>query len=247
MGISSKSQERPRRRPRIGEQRRKQQPLKIDRLPVEVRDAIQYLKNVAGKTWAEIEELSALPYSEKWQSKGGGFVNWHALSTDVLEIFPDLRLAQTTLGRWYDLRVRQVMADVQRRSMQARELAAAFAKSVVAKDDQAVLNAARDQLMSLLAEDASPKARINATKGLIALAEMMQQARANTIKERKVATDERKMALLEDRERIARRKLEAETEKAAAKLKKGELTVTDINRLRERVFGLPPVEAAAHA
>jgi hypothetical protein len=240
------SEKRPR-RPRTGEQRRTQQPLKIDRLPVEVRDAIQYLKNSAGKTWEEIEELSALPYDEKWQSKGGGFVNWDALPTPVLELFPEMRLPHSNLHRWYDLRVRQVMADVQRRSVQARELAAAFAKSVVDGEDAAVLNAARDQLMSLLAEDASPKARINATKGLIALAEMLQERRLNDIKERKVAVDERRLVQLEKDAELKRRRLETETEKVAAKLKKGELTVADINRLRERVFGLPPVEAAAHA
>jgi hypothetical protein len=229
--------------PRTGEKRRTQQPLKIDRLPVEVRDAIQYLKNVAGKTWQEIEEISALPYDEKWQAKRAGFVNWDALPTAVLELFPDMHLPHTNLHRWYDLRFRQVMKEVQNRSAQARELATAFAKSVVAKDDQAVLNAARDQLMSLLAEDASPKARINATKGLISLAEMLQEKRLNDIKERKVATDERRMKLLEDREKQARERVDQATQQAAKK-GTGQFSIEDINLLRERTFGLPPLVIA---
>lgn len=229
------------RRPRTGEKRRTQQPLKIDKLPVDVREAIQFLKNVRGKTWQEVEELSGLPYSPKWANDGGGFVNWEALPLEILEQFPAMRLPVTTLHRWYDLRVAQVSAEVQARSGQARELAAAFAKSVVSGGDKAVLNAARDQLMSLLAEDATPNARMAATKGLIALAEMMQGARANDIKERKVATDERKLKLLEDRERQARERLEHETSDAAKKVADGRFSLDDVNRIRERVFGLPPV------
>ncbi len=233
------------RRPRTGERRLRNRTLKIDRLPVEARDAIQHLKNSAGKTWAEIEELSALHYDANWRTKGGGFVNWEALPDDVRELFPDSRLPLSNLHRWYDLRVSQVMAEVQRRSVQARELAAAFAKSVVDKDDGAVLNAARDQLMSLLAEDSTPKARIDATRGLIALAEMMQQQRANNIKERKVAVDERRLAQLEKDADVKRRKLEVETERVAKKVSTGQFSIDDINLLRERTFGLPPLPVPA--
>lgn len=232
-------------RPRTGEKRRTQQPLKIDRLPVEIREAIQHLHNNANKTWLDIEELSALPYNSEWRTKGGGFVNWDALPTPILELFPDMKLPHTNLHRWYDLRVRQVNAEVQARSAQARELALAFAKSVVAGDDGAVLNAARDQLMSILAEDTSPKARMNATKGLIALAEMMQERRLNDIKERKVATDERRIRMLEDREALTRRKLEAEAAKASKKLERGQLTKQDLETLAQRTFGIAP--GAQHA
>lgn len=233
----------PKRRPKTGEKRSVRQPLKIDRLPVEVRDAIQFLKNVRGKTWIEIEELSSLAYQEKWREQGGGFVNWDSLPTEVLELFPDLRLPHSNLHRWYDLRVSQVIAETVARSAQAREIATAFAHSVVEGAGEAVLNAARDQIMSVLAEDATPKGRMAAAAALIALAEMLQKARSNTIKERQVAVDERKLKTLEAREALTRKKLETETERAATRLNKGELTVADINRLRERVFGLPPVEA----
>jgi hypothetical protein len=232
-------------RPRVGERRQKNQPLKIDRLPIEIRESIQYLRNVEGKTWAEIEELSSLPYDKSWKEKRAGFVDWHSLPLPVLELFPNLRIPQMNLLRWYDLRVQQVMEDVRVRSAQARELAAAFAKSVVAGDDLAVLNAARDQLMSLLAEDASPGARITATKGLIALAEMMQGQRHNDLNERKVAVSERRLVQLEKDAELKRRKFAKEMDAAEKKITRGQaLTTEDIDRIRERVFGIGPKQAA---
>jgi hypothetical protein len=221
---------------RTGEKRQRNLPLKIDRLPVEVRGAILQLRDV-GKTWKEIEELSSLPKSE------GGFVDWESLPTPVLELFPNLQIPYTNLHRWHDLRVRQVTEETMSRSAQAREIAEAFAKSVVAGGDEAVLNAARDQLMAILAEDSTPKGRLNATKGLIALAEIMQGRRANDIKERKVATDERKIKLLEERERQARERVDQATQ-SAAKKGTGQFSIEDINLLRERTFGLPPLVIA---
>src|SRR5882672_10887283 len=117
-------------RPKTGDKRRVNQPLKIDRLPVEVREAIKYLKNV-GKTWQEIEELSSLPFNKKWAIADGGFVNWDDLPTSVLELFPEMRLPHTNLHRWFDLRVEQITAEVMARSAQAREIATSFAKSIV--------------------------------------------------------------------------------------------------------------------
>jgi hypothetical protein len=231
-------------RPRTGEKRAVRQPLKIDRLPIEVRDAILQLRD-RGKPWAEIEEISALKYSKDWASGRGGFVNWEELSPAVAALFSVRKLPKSNLQRWYDIRVSQVMAETMARSAQARELAAAFAKSVVAGEDKAVLNAARDQLMSLLAEDTTPKARAVAARGLIALAEMQQGSRANDIKERKVAVDERRLVQLEKDADLKRRRMEAETTKAAKKVQSGQFSLDDINLLRERTFGLPPLQAAA--
>lgn len=218
-------------RPRTGERRQTNQPLKIDKLPLEVRDEILRLRNRENRTWQEIEELSALPKDR------GGFVDWHALELPVLEMFPDLRIPHSNLHRWYDLRVSQVREDVMRRSAQAREIAEAFAKSTVANDDEAALNAARDLVMGILAEDGTPGGRMRVAKTLIALAEMLQERRLNDIKERMVAVDERKIAALEKREALARKKLEAETEKLQKKAAKGTLTKADLDRLTERTFG----------
>ena len=236
-------------RPRTGEKRSRNRTLKLDVLigaQPQVRDAILSLRD-KGATWPEIAEQSARPWSKNWATDHGGFIDWDALPTHALETFPDLRLPQTTLQRWFDLRVRQVASEVMVRSAQARQLAAAFAKSIVDGDEGAVLNAARDQLMSLLAEDASPKARINATKGLIALAEMMQERRLNDIKERKVAVDERRLVQLEKDAELKRRKFAKEMDAAEKKITRGEaLTADDINRIRERVFGIGPAPVAAH-
>ncbi len=234
-------------RPKTGDKRRANQPLKIDRLPAVVHEAIQYLKNIRGKTWQEIEEQSSRPFSANWQKDFGGFVPWETLPIDVLELFPDLRLPHTNLHRWYDLRVSQVQAEVMARSEQARVIARAFAKSVVAKSDEAVINAARDQIMSVLSEDASPKGRMSAAKALIGLAEVMQGARGNKIKERKATVDERRIRMAEEKEKLARQRMEAATTQAAKKIKDGKFGIDDINALREKVFGMPPLEAVTHA
>lgn len=228
-------------RAKTGDKRAVNRTLHIDRLPPSIHEEILRLKNQSGKTWEEIEALSA----EQFKKDGkGGFIKWESLPTDVLELFPNLRLPHSSLHRWYDLRVGQVTREAIARTAFAREIAGTFSKALVGKQDEAVINAATAQLMALLAEDASPGARAGATRGLIALAEVMQSVRANTIKERKVAVDERKLKALEAREELSRRKLEQETENAAKKLGKGgEVTLEDLNRLRERTFGLPPVSA----
>ena len=117
--------EKTRRRPATGEKRRTQQPLKIDKLPIEVREAILWLRNNEGRTFDQIEEQSAQPYSEKWRTDGRGFVNWEALPLPVLELFPMLHLPHSNLQRWHDLRFKQVQRDIEARSAQARELATA--------------------------------------------------------------------------------------------------------------------------
>lgn len=186
---------------KTGEIRKANQPLKIDRLPISVHEAILHLRNVEGKTWQEIEDRSAEPVGEGLS----GFVEWEKLETPVLELFPQKRIPHSNLHRWYDLRVEQVRRDVLNRSAQAREIAQAFSKSVVEGGDEAVLNAARDTFMSILAEDSSTKGRAAAGKALIVLADVMQGARANDIKERKVAIDEKVLQIkLDDIERKAK-------------------------------------------
>lgn len=233
----------PKPRAKTGEPREVNRQLKIDRLPLEVRDAILTLRD-QGKTWPEIEELSALPYGDEWETKRRGFVNWDALPLRVLDLFPDMRLPHSNLHRWHDLRVSQVIAETMARSQRAREIAAAFARSVVEGADDAVTNAARDQFMSILAEDATPRGRMNAAKGLIALMDVMNESRANAIKERKVAVDERKLAQLEKDAELKRKKFEKEMHAAEKKITRGEaLTPQDIDRIRERVFGIGPTPA----
>jgi len=236
-------------RPRTGDKRKANQPLKIDKLPVEVRDAVLYLRNQGLKTWMEIEELSALKYEPKWKGTLGGFVDWNSLPLHLLELFPDMRLPHTSIHRWYDLRFDQVRREVTQRSDAARKIAEAFAASAVDNADEAVINAARDTLMSILAEDGSSDSRIVATKGLLKLSEVMSKARTNEIRERIVSVDERRVAQLEKDAELRRKRMEVETETVAKKMTRGELTLEDINKLRRNTFGLPPLpsEPAAAA
>ncbi len=171
-------------RPKTGDARKTNQPLKIDRLPPSVHHTIQALYVQGGKVWTEIEELSAIPKDK------GGFVDWENLPTEVLELFPTRRLPHSNLHRWFDLRVRQVRTETLRRADQAREIAEAFAKSNMVNGDEAVINASRDVLMGVLTEDSSEVGRMNAAKGLLKLAEVMQKAKTNEIRERKVSVDE---------------------------------------------------------
>jgi len=231
------------RRARTGDKRKANQPLKIDRLPGEVQARILELRNREGKTWQEIEDLSAEPLASGEHPHARGFIDWQSLALSVLELFPEMRLPHTTLHRWYDLRVAQVQRDVLVRSKQAQKIAEAFAQSNVAQGDEAVVNACRDTLMSMLSEDMTEDTRLVATKGLLKLSEVMSKVRTNEIRERVVSVDERRVAQLEKDAELRRKRMEVESETVAKKMSRGELTLADINKLREKTFGLPPLPA----
>jgi hypothetical protein len=178
-------------RPRTGEKRKTNQPLNMDRLPPEVLDVILQLRNGRGKTWEEISDLTAQPVGDK----NCGFIDWEKLDVSVRRLFPKRRIPLTTLHRWYDIRIRQVRDDVAVKSEQARAIAESFAKSQMVNGDEAVINAARDTLMGVLSEDGSAEGRMNATKGLIKLGELMQKARTNSLRERAVSIDETNLQL----------------------------------------------------
>ncbi len=235
------------RRPRTGEKRKTEQPLKIDRLPSHITDAILYLRNEVGKTWMEIEALSAEPYLKDWKAGEGGFVDWNAVPLNVLELFPDMRLPHTTLHRWYDIRVAQVQKDVMARSKQAQKIAEAFAKSNVADGDEAVINAARDTLMSVLSEDGTSAGRLNATRGLLKLSEVMSRAKTNEIRARQVSVEERRIAQLEKDAEQKRARFQKEMDSAEKKITEGRpITLDDINDIRMKVFGMGPAPVAAN-
>ena len=222
-----------RKRPATGDARKTHHPLKIDRLPVLVQAAICDLYR-GGFTWMEIEQLSKQPIAER------GFVEWDKLDTEVLELFPGRYIPHSNLHRFYDLRIAQVKKSVMERSSQAREVAEAFANSVVEGGSEAVVNAARDTIMTVLAEDNSAGGRSKAARALVGLAEVMQTARANDIKERKVAVEERKLTAVLDEIARKQRVMDEETARMSKKATKGQIGPEDIDRLRERVFGLPP-------
>ena len=139
----------------------------------------------------EIEALSAEPFGRDKD----GFVDWDNLEPELVALFPNKRIPHTNLHRWHDLRNEQVAAEAARLSIAAQQIAKSFAKATVANDDLAVMNAARDTIMGVLTEDASAEGRQNCAKSLIKLGDLMQKARANDIKERKVSVDEQTLQI----------------------------------------------------
>jgi hypothetical protein len=229
---------------RTGVPRKTKQPLDIDRLPDSVRGAILFLRNKKGKTWKEIEALSAEPFNK---GKGPGFVDWENVPKDVARKFPGRKITDSKLQRWWDLRVDQVSANVERMAIQAREISAVFSKAVSGDDKNAVIGATRDILLGILAEDGSVRGRAGVAQGLIALAGVMEQGVANEIRKRVVDQNERKLKALEAREAAAKAKLDAELARLSKKGTKKPITQAELDAVYERTFGPRPVPSKSQA
>lgn len=208
------------------------QPLKIDQLPPETRDEIQKLRAL-GKTWTEIEELSKK------------FVEWDKLDIAVASLFPNQRLPHTNLQRWYDLRVQQVIAETQARGQIAHELAEALASRGFGDLPGSVLNALGEEVFALTeAADTHSKDKLRAA--LLELGRLLAYEKRTEVQKQRADVETKKINLLEEELKTKRKSLEKATEQAAAKIGKGQsLTLDDINSVRERTFGLPPL-AAGH-
>lgn len=218
-----------RKRPGIGQSRKTRQPLNVDLLPEKWRQQIQAYR-AKGSIWAEIEELSR------------GF-DWDKLDAAVLKKFPDRRIPSTTLQRWYDLRVEQVNREIAARSEQARTLAQAFAGANLSKTDEAVVNALRDTIFAEM-QSAGSEYRGDLMKALTNLGILLTEIKKNDIRERKVKVDELAAELAKRKTDAALKKFEKESEDVQRKLAKGKtITLDDLNKLRERTFGLPPLPA----
>jgi hypothetical protein len=174
-------------RPKTGEKREVNQPLKIDRLPQGARDAIKLLYD-RGRTWIEIEEQSSRPFSKDWEKDGGGFIEWETLDLKTLEMFPELKLAKTTLQRWFDLRIAQVRSQVLKEGEQARQWAAALATKSLPEGNAAVINAMRDQVFSLM-RNVGPGDQDKFLGGLNALALTMSRLQRVELQARRVEAD----------------------------------------------------------
>ena len=227
-------------RRKTGEPQKVRQPLKIDLLPESARDAIGTLYE-RGRTWKEIEERSALSYAKDWESKSdAGFVDWAVLDPEVLDQFPGLRIPKSTLQRWFDLRVRQARQQILRESAQARAFAASFADKNLPGQNASVINALRDQVFGLMQlAGAGDKDKLIA--GLNDLTLAMSRMQRVELQAKRVKVDQRRIKLLEKREARARDVVD-QTTKQAAKKGNGQFSIEDINLLRERTFGLPPLQ-----
>jgi hypothetical protein len=171
-------------RPKTGEKRKTNQPLKIDQLPEAVRAAITYLRNKRFKTWEQIEELSGKPYSKEWDKDGGGFIDWPSIDADLLDAFPGLKLPKSSLHRWYDLRVAQVQTQVLAESETARAFAAKFSGAGIDDANNAVINAMRDEVFTLAGKmDAGSRAQyMDALNGLTLAMSRIQRVQMQSLK-----------------------------------------------------------------
>jgi len=172
------------RRPRTGESRNTRQPLAIDKLSPEARDAIQKFR-AEGKTWEEISELSPE--------------------------FAGKTLAVSTLHRWYDLRVEQVQKEVLGRAQAAREFAASFKDLAFDKLPETTRNALASQVFVLF-EEIGNDAR--ARKELGNLLFLLLQQRKLDIAADRVEVEKKKLETLLSKvkglkEDVAKKKLSA--------------------------------------
>jgi len=219
-------------KPKTGERRQIRQPLKIDALPLETRDEICRLRNAVGRSWMEIEELSRI------------FVPWDHLGAAVIAKFPGRKLGHTILHRWYDLRVEQKAKEANERSQLVREFISSFAGRGYKDLPAATKNALAEQIYKVYATaGSSGQEHIN---NLAKLMELLVEDKRADVLESRAATDARRVKILESREQRSRAVFDKTTSDAAAKVGKGKgVTLADINSIRQRVFGLPPVEQKA--
>lgn len=193
-------------RPKTGEPRKTKLPLKIDRLPQSAQDAIKLLYD-RGRTWVEIEEQSARPYSKDWEKDGGGFIDWVTVDPEALDLFPGLKLPKSTLQRWFDLRVSQVRAQVLAESAEVRKWVAQFVDKDVAGSNAALMNAMRDQVF-MLKRQVGPGDQGAFLEGLNKLSLAFMRLQRVDLQAKRVDVDLRRVKLLEDREAKARKLLE---------------------------------------
>jgi hypothetical protein len=167
--------------PRTGEKRAVRQPLKIDKLAQEVRNAI--LKARAdGKTWEETAEAAS-----KWNGE---------------------KLAPSVVHRWYDLRVAQVQREVMNQAEWSRVLAARFADKGIEKLPEAIQNALASTVFSL-AELQDERSRQQFMAGMIRLADLQARGRELDQEDKRVALESKKVDQEDKRLELESKKVDA--------------------------------------
>ena len=204
------------------------QPFAIDKLPSEWRDHIIALR-AKWLTWDQIEEETKK-------------LDWDKLEqTDpelALAHFADKRIPATTLHRWYDVQVEQKLEEIEAERQASLAVAEKFSAAGYEKLDESVINALGDVVFSHAKDSADPQ-KFHAALADLALA--LTRFRRIEIAKDRVALERKKVDELISKANKA-------TDEAAKKISKGgRLTLEDINRLRERTFGLPPVKRGAAA
>lgn len=216
------------RRPRAGERRKADQPFKVDRLPLAVRDQIEDLRAKEGRSFGEIEELSAK------------FVPWEELAPTVRLLFPKQVISERRLRSWYTVRVKQRLDESRERSEASHAFAAALLETEYKDLPQSVMNALADRVFEVtqMARKGDFKGEIQA---LHALALAVSKLRRTAVHEKRIELEEQHQQLERDKFEQARKNLEQETDRVSQKLQQGKpVTAEDIARIRRRTFGEPP-------
>ncbi|ABF42406.1 hypothetical protein Acid345_3405 [Candidatus Koribacter versatilis Ellin345] len=169
-------------RRKTGEKPRVRQPLKIDQLSAEMLKRIQD-ERANFRTWKQIEEDSP-----KWDE-------WSTVKADVIELFPDLRLPHSNLQRWYDIRIDQVRQENLAETEKAREFASAFRDREFSGLDEAVMNAIRDQVFSLM-KTAGPKDQANFLDALVEFGHLVAKFKRIELGKEKVGLERERLSLV---------------------------------------------------
>lgn len=212
---------RPKPRPKTGEPREVKQPLKIDKLPQEMRDRILQLRAQEGLTWKEIEERSP------------SFPEWKAALPATCELFPGRRLPHSNLHRWYDLRVEQINQQVMEETARAREIAAAFAARPFKDLPDAVLNALRDQVFTMI-QSVNAKDQARFAGALEDLGYLVAQFQKNKIAEMKVQMEEKRVSIAQQELELMKRKIGALKED----VEKKKFTPQELQQKLDELYGL---------
>jgi hypothetical protein len=206
--------------------------LKIDLLPPAMHEWILERRRM-GWTYQEIEKES--PKAEPWNQ----------VAPEVAARFPGKRLPHTNVLRWHQLRVEQVL----RVQQELAAAAHAAAEMVLARGfsnlTESLKNALGETVFKVMNAEGDPEiiAAVLTDAG-----HLMAKFDRNTIAREKVETENRRVQLLEQEAERKRQQFEQATHEAARKIEKGRaLTIEDINRIRERTFGLPPLVPGAAA
>ena len=210
-------------------------------LPLPMLDRIR-AERAAGRTWIQIEHESAhwkewdevpLPAKKLFAATGLETGN------SKLETAPAYRLPHSSLQRWYDLRREQAGREQEERTAAAHAAADQLVGRGFTDLAAAVKNALGETVFKLMLANDDPQVQIAA---LTSLARLLLQLDRNQISRERLQIERRRVRLLA-------RKLELEKARAGLKRKgrrKGAtgraLTLEDINWLRERTFGLPPIQ-----
>ena len=205
---------------KTGQRRKTHRPFAIDRLPPDWGERVIALR-AKWMPWERIEEETS-----RWE--------WEKLSAEQRRLYPKGRIPMRTLHRWYDVQYHQKIREIHSERMASREIAEILGKDGYGKLEESVKNAIADVVFSCPKGSGDPE---GFRKKLVDLGWLLARNRQLDIANEKVKIQRMKI------EDVIARGNKATIEAADKLSRRGrDITVDDINRIRVRTFGLPPIE-----